>query len=107
MVLNVDCLSVTFQETEPTEEEVGIKQLSNQVVDKFHCNFLVQLLREKFWVLVFEYDLDFETDSQKQHWDQENVVRTYTVVSGVELIANTGEGNKNLTAVVEIQRKLI
>jgi hypothetical protein len=60
----------------------------------------VKLFREKFWVLVFEDDLDFEADGQKQHWDQQNIVRTHAVVPGVELIANTGEGNKNLAPVV-------
>jgi hypothetical protein len=67
----------------------------------------VQLFREKLRVLVFEDDLNFETNSQKQHGDQENVVRTYSVVPGVKLVANTGEGNKNLAAVVEVQRKFI
>jgi hypothetical protein len=74
LVLYVDSVTTRLIKAEPTVEDVRVDQLRNEIINKLHRYFLMQINRVKVRIAILENELHFNPDRQYQHRHQERVI---------------------------------
>ena len=67
IILKVNGFTVRLKEAKSTIEDVGVDELSDQIIDLLHGYFLLSVFAEELWVGVLKYHFDFHPNCQNNH----------------------------------------
>ena len=106
-VLKVNRISSWLKEAKPTVKNVGIDELGDQVIDQFHCNFLLSVLAEELRVGIFEDNFDFHANGEDNHGHVERHKNALAGILWFQFSLNLCNWNEQLLPMVHVKWKSI
>ena len=106
-VLKVNRISSWLKEAKPTVKNVGIDELRDQVIDQFHCNFLLSVLAEELRVGIFEDNFDFHANGEDNHGHVERHKNALAGILWFQFSLNLCNWNEQLLPMVHVKWKSI
>ena len=102
VIFEIDSFPTRLKETESTVEDVGVNQLSDQVVDQLARDFLLSIVTKELWIWILKDNLDLHTDRKNDHGHVESHEDALSCILWLELGLDFRDRDEQLLPMVHV-----